>query len=132
MSIWPRLIFVTIRILTNRMMRKYISMQRCLKYPCSHHKHEDTACTRRTRRKGWHCVLSKVHRMTFMLKSISFLHPEFTGREEIAAKSILADAYLYTYPCPFWAVFLLYRNPESLKTLLQSFYIIQISKELIC
>lgn len=51
MSIWLRLIFITIRILTKRMMLKYISIQRCLKYPCCHHKHEDTAYTRRARRK---------------------------------------------------------------------------------
>lgn len=50
MSIWLRLIYVTVRILTNRMMLKYISMPRCLKYPRGHHKHEDTAGTRRARR----------------------------------------------------------------------------------
>lgn len=60
---------------------------------------------KKSKKKRWRCVPSKVHRKTFMLKSVSFLYSEFTGREEIAAKSILADVYLYTYLCPFWAVF---------------------------
>lgn len=121
MSIWLKLIFVTIRILTNWMMFNYLCSQRCFKvalqpphaWRCIIH-----------RKKRWHCVPSKVQRKTFMLKSVSFLCPDFTGREEIAAKSILAAAYLYTYPCPFWNVF----YTESLShwkkaSLLQRFYI---------
>lgn len=60
--------------------------------------------THYTQKKRWHCVPSKVQRKTFMLKSVSFLRPEITEREEIAAKSILAATY-YSGCCPFWDVF---------------------------